>query len=229
MRGRRAAVATGVGLVLVPTVFTMFPELAQRPMWVRVPLILLWILAASIVVIGTRRHSENVEEIVGRPRERQQLQRKAAGYIILQQLLTAEHGPLEKYEFRVFIYDADRGRLMASYEPGGVQPSEGWEIGQGAVGAAYKNEDYLCVKGEDCWNGSYGLTPEQQTRYKALGLQIVAAMPIMNARKEVIGILAASSDSTGDYIASMNGYKIHHELADAVGRVLIDVLRVARD
>lgn len=86
------------------------------------------------------------------------------------------------------------------------------------------------MKGEACWDGTYDLTEEQQLKYRELGLQIVSAMPIRNARKEAIGILAASStEEAADYIASPAGKRVHLELAEAVGRVLIDVLQVARD
>lgn len=129
------------------------------------------------------RHSEQVDALIGTPRQRQDYQRSAAGALILERLLTPAIGPLAAYEFRVFIYDQDRKALMPSYEPQGLENSEGWAIGVGAVGRAYADEEYICVKGEACWDGTYDLTPERQQKYRELGLEIVAAMPIRNARR----------------------------------------------
>lgn len=71
-------------------------------------------------------------------------------------------------------------------------------------------------------DSTFGLTEEQQQRYRPL--KIVASAPVPNARGQAIGVLSVSSDEDQDALLSPHGRTLHLELAEVVARVLIDIL-----
>lgn len=118
---KRTVLITGVALVFVPTAFTVIPEWGRSRLGLRVVLLGGWVLVAAAAVLGSMRHSAHVEAVVDPPMQRQNDQRAAAGALMLDRLLTPAGSPLTVYEFRVFIYDHDRKRLMPSFEPQGLE------------------------------------------------------------------------------------------------------------
>lgn len=96
-------------------------------------------------------------------------------------LLHPSDGPLAGCEFRLFRYDPERDRLLAVIDPDRKDPSttEGWTVGQGVTGEAWRTGSYVLATGSECWDGTFGLTPAQQARYR--NLTAVAAAPVTNA------------------------------------------------
>jgi hypothetical protein len=139
-------------------------------------------------------------------------------------LLTREHSTLADCEFHLYLFDEEADRLFAIFEPpedeGG---SEGWLVGQGATGVAWEQGEYVLVQGPEVSDPTYGLTPAQQTKYA--DLTAVAAMPVLNASGLVIAILSASSRHRDPALANMEGFREHVALAEAVARILIDLLQ----
>jgi hypothetical protein len=74
---------------------------------------------------------------------------------------------------------------------------------------------------------TYGLTPEQQERYR--DLQVVAAAPMLNARVEPIAVLSVSSDIDDGFLFEEDGQLLHEQLAEVVARVLIDIFGIGND
>lgn len=221
-RSRTVLVALGVLLVFVPTLFGVFVEAASWPGSVRATILGLWLLGAAFVIWGGVAQGQHVADLVGPARERRDEQRLLARTRIFETLLERGTNLPGHYQFRVFVYDADKNRLIPSYQPEGTQPTEGWEPGQGATGQAWQTEEYVLVRGEAVSDGTYGLTPEQQVRYKPL--EVVAAMPVRNARGKVIAIITGASTRDDGQLASPEGQRKHRELAIIVGRVLVDLL-----
>lgn len=227
-RKRSVAVVAGIGLVLVPTLFTVFPAWATWPILAKLVLIAAWLIAAVVVVHAGAIQGEQVEELVGRVRARRDKGRVAAGRFILREILRPEAaGFPAHYEFRLFLPDASGQRLVPEYESAGQAPSEGWNIGQGATGQAWASQAYVRVHGPEVADGTYGLTVEQQQRYR--DLQVVAAAPVLNARIEPIAVLSVSSKSDDGFLFGGDGPQRHAELAEVVARVLIDIFRVGGD
>jgi hypothetical protein len=135
--------------------------------------------------------------------------------------LTPTDGPLARCEFRLFMYDVQRDRLLPALE---IDPgdSDGWRIGHGVTGEAYESGDYVLAVGPDCSNDTHGLTPEQQDRYQ--DLTAVAAMPVTNAAGEIIAVLSASSKDPNPVLATVDGQREHVLMAVLVARVVINLL-----
>ena len=54
-------------------------------------------------------------------------------------------------------------------------------------------------------------------------------MPVLNARGEVIAVLSGSSEDADSPLGSPDGYAEHVALADAMARILVDLLKWADD
>jgi hypothetical protein len=226
-RDRRVGISAGVFLVLVPTLFSVFPNWTSWPAWIRALIIVLWLLVALFVVAATARQSAQVEDLVGQPLKRRHQQRYLSGSRLIRLHLTQETGLPDHYEFRVFLFDSKLNRLVPSYGPHKVSEHDGWEVGQGVTGVAWQKEEYVLARGDDVSNDTHGLTAEQQEQYKHL--QVVAAMPVTNAREHVIAVLTGSSENDDGQLASNEGREKQQELAQVVARILIDVLQARRD
>lgn len=225
---RGSAIAAGVTIVLVPTVFALFPEWAKSAAIIRVGVLLIWIAAATVVVIAGVQQSEHIEELLTPGRRRRDNARHVAGQRILRALLVPEAAGFPAHcEFRVFLPNRGGDRLLPEYESPGSSPSEGWEPGKGAVGAAFASASLVRVHGAAVWDGTYGLTPAQQEKNR--GLAAVVAMPLLNARVLAVGVLAVSTTVEDPFIVSDPAAEMIRELAEVVARVLIDVFRVSRD
>lgn len=142
-------------------------------------------------------------------------------------LTDKDQGPLAGCGFHLFLYDAEVERLLPALEPAATLPSQGWNAGQGATGEAFRRGEYVLVTSADVHNGTYGLTIEQQERYRHLAL--VAAMPVKTASGRTIGVLSASTDDCSSAAGSPEGFDEHLELAVFSARVLVDLLHWYED
>jgi hypothetical protein len=180
---------------------------------------------------GSHRPSASVEQPDTRDAARLVLADRA-----LRDLLRPQEGPLAGCLFRLYLYDADAELLVPVEVSGEPAAADSWPVGRGAVGTAYARGDYVLVEGDDTSDGTYGLTPEQQARYR--GLQAVAAMPVTNARSgdgtadgdgtgdgDVIAVLSVASGDPANRIGTPEGFEAHLLVAELVARVLIDLLR----
>jgi hypothetical protein len=193
---RGAAVIAGLTIVLVPTLFALFPEWTRWSPLLRVGVLIIWLLAAGVVVYTGARQSERIEDLLRPGRKRRDAARSAAGQRLLRSLLVPEAaGFPPNCEFRIFLPNPAGNRLLPEYESPGSAPSEGWEPGKGAVGMAFASASLLRVHGSAVWDGTYGLTPEQQNRYRSL--RAIVATPVLNARVVPIGVLAAKHGRRG--------------------------------
>ena len=140
----------------------------------------------------------------------------------LGRLLSPDRGPLAGVSFHLYLFDEQRDLLLPAFE-GRPSPSRGWKIGTGAVGEAFASGEYVLARGPEVSDDTYGLTPVQQRR--ARDLAVVAAMPVTNARDEVIAVLAGSSVDPESPLATDEGFDAHLLVAQEVARVLVDLLQ----
>lgn len=101
--------------------------------------------------------------------------------------------------------------------------SRGRRVGRGAVGEAWASGEYVLARGPEVSDDTYGLTPEQQRRYRELA--IVAAMPVTNARHAVVAVLAGSSSELDSPLGTAEGFDAQLLVAQEVARVLVDLLK----
>jgi hypothetical protein len=218
-----AAVIFGVLLVLVPTVYSIFPGLTGRGPRERMAVTAGWGVVALLVVLGATRQSQLLADLMRVPRRRRDLARRVAGQRLIE-LALQHHGFPEQYRFRLYLLDQDQGVLMPVYDQDDVKKAQGWAIGRGATGRAWQTESYQTLRGSQVIDG---LKPEEQERYEKL--KVVASVPVTNARRDVIGVLTGYGICDDGVLVSESGYDAHEVLAQVVARILIDVLRVADD
>lgn len=146
----------------------------------------------------------------------------------IEQLLHPPSGPLAGSEFRLFLYDEERHRLLPALDPDrDPELSEGWAIGQGVTGEAWRREAYVIATGAECSDDTFGLNADQQERYR--DLVVVAAAPVVNAKGRMLAVLSGSSRDVGSRVGTPEGFDAHVVLAAAVARILVDLLHWASD
>lgn len=227
LRNRQVAVGAGVTLVLVPTLFSLFPAWQEWGIGVRVVILLGWLLAAVLVVWSTTIQSEQVDELVGEPLRRQTAARQAAAQRLLSALLEPGAAGLpEQYEIRVYLPD-EQGVLQPEYAAPTSGEAESWEEGRGATGMAWETNGLIVARGDSVADGTYGLSEAQQRRYADLA--VVASLPIQTARGQRMGVLSVSSHHDDGRLEDPQALEDLNALSEVVARVLIDVLQLRSD
>jgi hypothetical protein len=140
----------------------------------------------------------------------------------MERLLEPGQGPLAGAAFHLYLFDGEQDLLLPAFEG---QPSarRGWRIGTGAVGEAWERGEYVLARGHEVSDATFGLNPDQQARYQELA--VVAAMPVTNARGEVVAVLAGSSTDPDSALTTPEGFDAQLLMAQEVARVLIDLLK----
>jgi hypothetical protein len=231
-RRRVRAVLGGITLLLIPTLFALFPGWGTD--WTLLPKLFIlaaWLLAAFFGVLANVRQGEQLSGLAEGQRARELHSRSVALKKLTRAALLPEvTGLPAEYKVQVFLPNAERTKLLAAYDPDHVGPEEGWQIDrdppQGVTGTAWKINSYVFAPGEKVSDATYGLTPEQQERYRSL--TAVAATPIQNARNEPIGALTMFTTMEDAHIDD-DFVNRHIGAAEIVARVLIDVGAVAHD
>lgn len=227
LRNRRIAVAAGVTLVLVPTLFSIFPAWQQWAVGTRIVILAGWFISAAFVVWSTTIQSEQVDELVGEPLRRQTAARAAAAQRLLSALLDPMAAGLpEHYVIRVYLPN-EQGVLQPEYSAPSSEDAESWEEGRGATGMAWETNGLIVARGDSVADGTYGLSQVQQRRYA--NLATVASLPIQTARGQRMGVLSVSSEQDDHHLEDPQALDDLTALADVVARVLIDVLQLRSD
>jgi len=241
-RNGRTVVLAGIGLVLL--VASLFQGAGRDVFAVG-----LLVFGTSLVVLGVvlpRLQNAEVGPATGlklslsaereastRLAEQDQVEPVAADEVVsatrlvvaaelLDRMLAPEHGPLAGALFHLYLFDEERDLLLPAFE-GRPSFSRAWRVGRGAVGEAWVSGQYVLAVGPEVSDDTYGLTTEQQRRYRELA--VVAAMPVTNARGEVMAVLAGSSTEPGSALRSTEGFDAHLLMAQEVARVLVDLLQ----
>lgn len=126
-------------------------------------------------------------------------------------------------EFRFFMFDAEQEKLFAVLRPdqlGGGQ--RGWRRSEGVTGLAYDSGQYQIATGSATHDGTHNLDSERQRRY--VDLTEVAAMPVQNALGVTIGVLSVSHTTGRTILATDESRRAHSAAADALARVVVDLL-----
>ncbi|HVW80208.1 MAG TPA: hypothetical protein VHB69_04630 [Mycobacteriales bacterium] len=216
----------GLVIVLVPTVYTVFaPEIGSRALAVRIVVVIIWLCAALLAVLSGLRQSSLVEQLVGpRSRERTEMQEEATE-LILGALLTPP-GALGRYQWRLFLPDPDDPRRLIVPPHAPVTSNTTWPVGVGVTGVAYATGISQYAVDHEIAT-LYPVPPDELDdvrRARHEHLRVVAAMPIKSALGTTLGVLTASSEKRSLYITTVDGEREHARLADAVARVLIDIM-----
>jgi hypothetical protein len=212
-----------MSLVALPALFTLFPEMTETSLWVRALIVGAWLPIVARTSQRALMQTEQLEELVGPALDRRQQQTILASRRLLLLLLTERTGLPSHYKFRLYTFDAQRQALMPAYTPD-ESDAESWQVGYGVTGQAWRLGEYVAARGDEVSDGTYGLTAQQQTRYRHL--RVVAALPVRNDRDQIIAILTGSSATDDGRLVSQDGRDRHQELAQIAGRILIDITRI---
>lgn len=224
----RVNAPAAVVLVLVPTLFSVFPRWSDWTLVPKLGVLAVWLVAAITVISAGVDDSERLHDLLDGTGRRRDLAREVAGRFILRTLLSPDAaGFPSHYKLQLFIPDDDGLHLVAQYGSSGDLPSEAWAIGQGATGAAWASCSYVRVRGSKVSDGTYGLNEQQQERYRAL--RVVAAAPVLDASVRPIAVLTASSTIDDGFLFTGGGPAHHRELAEVIARVLIDNFGISGD
>jgi hypothetical protein len=220
----------GLLVLLVPTLFTVFPGWGLH--WsvpAKLLALIVWLAAAAVAVVSAIRQGQQVDDLVT---QRQDQSRTEAMERLIRLALTPPGSGLPNgHHVQMFLPSADQARLIAEFDPDHVGPAEGWRIDQdppqAVTGAAFKTNSYIFARGAAVSDATYGLTPEQQARYREL--TGVAATPIQNARGRPVGVLTLFTSEPDPKVSEPDVIIRLVALSEIVGRLLIDVGGKASD
>ena len=126
-------------------------------------------------------------------------------------------------EFRFFMFDDEEEKLFAVLRPDQPDAGQrGWRRSEGVTGLAYDSGEYQIATGSATHDGTYNLDEDRQQRYAEL--TEVAAMPVQNALGVTIGVLSVSQTTARTIIGTAESRRAHSAAADALARVVIDLL-----
>ena len=100
-------------------------------------------------------------------------------------------GPLSDARFHLYLYDPIEDQLSPILDPV-ASTTASWRPGRGVVGCSYAENRYIVAEGLACSDGTFGLTEEEQHRYR--DVEVVVAVPVTDNNNNVLGVLSAASD-----------------------------------
>jgi hypothetical protein len=219
-------VVSAVIVTAIPVAYSLYvPELDYRALPVRLLVGALWLLAVVIGTTGGIPQSSYIDDLFrSRRRERSEMREESAMRIL--RLLLKPPGELGEYQWRLFVPDPYKPDTLSVpiYAPD--HSTTIWPFGVGVTGTAYATGEPVCAVGEEIEQ----LYPVPDSLIDAdraarhAELKVVASMPLTSARGRTIGVLTASTNDELDHITTPQGAEEHSRIADAVTRVLIDML-----
>ncbi len=222
-RRRPAVFVAALGLVLVPTLFTVFPRWGAT-WWIgsKIAVLFVWLVAALVAAAGSLRQSEQPEDIAERlPAARRRVaaeRRNAIVPFLLDTVLAQPPGVPVGHSFRVYMPDESEQVLRPVYEPPGAESGQVWDVGRGATGVAWATHSRVLAQGTAVHDETFHLTADERARYERL--KSVAAVPITLASGDMIGVLTASSETHRAFLATPEGTEAHVFLAAVCGEIL---------
>jgi hypothetical protein len=224
-------VVAGVGVALVPTLYTVYPEWTHVHSVRRTLAVIAWALCVAVVGVAAARRDlfvETVARAVIQVPHKVADRREEAYYSIIDTFLApATHGLWDGLAFKVFrpVSIDSRPCLVPLNEPD-HRSWQRWEIGHGAVGLAWEQayEDiYVLLYGDRLHDERLGLSEQQLEAYGHLTL--VAACVMHDENGQPIAVLGASSfdHDAHKLFLEGNGPSVQRELADDLGVLLADL------
>ena len=161
-------------------------------------------------------------EAIG-PNEEDDATRWVLATRLFEDFLAQPTGALAGCSLQLYLYDQEQDLLLPILTPGHSGRSPGFAPGQGATGVAWDTGEYVVAEGPAVADDTFLLSDEQKERYRDLAA--VAAMPVTNAAGRVIAVLSAASREPHSTLLTDTGFERHVFLAEAVARILVDLLK----
>lgn len=223
---RLTAVALGVFLLAVPTVFTVYPALAQSRSAIRLGLMILWALVAVALSWVTVKRDDQISKLTAAKRDRIRQARLLAFRRTLAIICRpGAFGMPANCEVTVYMPD-DNDNLTPvyprwnSYE-NGPDPRV-FRPGTGATGTAWEDEGLMTVRKAAVSDGHYDLSTTQQKYFNKF--QSVAATVVFDAYDEKVGVVTVlSEDDNAPILDDEACQALLGELATVLGVLMTEV------
>jgi hypothetical protein len=228
-RRQVARIVAALFIVFVPTAWSVVPGWARWNGWLRLGVILGWLLAALVVVITADRQNRQLAFLLGDVGESVRLRRELAGLSAIRMLIENPPEPFKGTRTSVFVADLPGSddsiqrfvRHQMDSHPG--EASDDFAVGQGATGYAFYRNEQVKARQPAVSDGSYGLTPEMCAKYKKYAL--VLATPMWDSRNTPIGVLSTMALEDDATLTSDQACELHLKWATVVGQLGIDLLQ----
>jgi hypothetical protein len=230
---RKLAIALGVGLLAVPTVFTVFSEFTRWIWPLRALVLVGWGTVAFFAVRAATDRDHKLDTITHRVEERRAKRMRVAVNEAFRALTTAHSFP-KHYAFTVYMPDdlvkpAELIPIYPSWHEAG-DDIRIFEIGKGATGTCWQRWDAskavtatFVVTGDAVSDDTHQLTAKQQALFKKC--RTVVATPILDEDDQLIGVLTAISErEDGAFDEGKPGQAALRELADVLGVLISNVM-----
>jgi hypothetical protein len=150
--------------------------------------------------------------------------RYTAADLFIRRMRAHPGGALEGASLHLYLPDETGLMLVPGFEADrtGHGGTDWWQVGQGLVGRAWRDAEGLTARGEEILQGLAHLPPGRRQRYA--DLEVVAALPVLNAAGRAIAVLSASSDDPESRLDAPEGIEALVTHADAIARLLVDLL-----
>ncbi len=223
--GRLApSLLAGVFLLLVPTVFSLYPaELADLRLWIRILVGLGWTGLAVLVVAGGAAKDRDVKQAVN---ALEAMRGRAVSEILSVVLRPGTGGSPEQYRWSVALLDGGSDLLLPNFPFPVTDPGDPrvFAVGCGAAGQAFRERKPIAVWGDAVSSPSYHLKPAQQVYFSEF--KSVAAVPILIGGTIPVGVVSAIGHEDDQFFANPSGAgaRLLLDRAELVGVVLADTL-----
>ena len=209
----------GVLVLGVPTFATVFAtDVSKFPGWLKWLLIVLWLAAAILVVVTGVRRDRGIEKINAETIAQRERRREEALDAALRGLLHPDREFSMKWEWTVYIDDADREVLTPAWpRPDGDTAAKEFPYGLGATGQAWEYERTIVRTGAEVHDDTHGLTAAQQDYFKEHN-QVVAT-PIW-ADDQKFGVLTGIRKDPSREFDSPKDQRHLAAVATAIGTLL---------
>ena len=149
--------------------------------------------------------------------------RYTAADLFVRRLRAHPGGALEGASLHLYLPDETGMALVPVFESDRAgRAGDWWQVGQGLVGRAWRDREVVTARGREVVEALAGLPAERRERYGTLA--VVAAVPVLNAAGRPIAVLGASTADPASRLDGPEGVEALLTHADAVARVLVDLL-----
>jgi hypothetical protein len=224
-------VALGLWVLFVPAAFPVFGSWAHWSLGWRIFVIVSWTVAAIVVGLAAFYRDAATAQALDELKTRRQFRSSSVGAGTLIQALLSSSAPVLRGDtLDFYLPTPDRLALELVASSRAITRVVYWPVGKGVTGQTFLDKQWLIARRPNIVDGTYGLAPEDQTRYAATDLAVIAAMPILNAVGRQIGVLTLSSTDDSEYFADpLVPRRDLLRLTVPLARVLVEILRADND
>lgn len=219
---RARALAAGVALLAVPTVFTVVPEWTIWNGWWRMAILGIWLAVAAGIVFAETVRGEAIQELTAdRAALLKNLRLKGMHDVLVALLRPGTRDIPASYGFTLYLFIDGRNELWPYYPkltPRRDPDPRVFVPGKGATGEAWRDQEVKVVRGDDVSNEAYGLSDVQQEFFA--GYRSVASTVVWEENARPIGVVTALSKDDDGYFEGEGGRDSLIMLAQVLGVAL---------